>query len=231
MRKTPAPAAGQAAVEPHRPAAEGTPRPSTHGLGERLRARRAEVGISLRELARRVEVSASLVSQIETGKVHPSVTTLYAIISELGGSLDEMLFGDGPATSDLMPVPAMGPNGSAARALAHPPGPSVQRGDDRKALQLNRGVRWERLTRESVPGVEFLYVVYEPGAESGPPDSFQRHSGREWGYIVSGTLDVDIGFETYVLAAGDSITYDSGTPHRLHNQGTAPVEAIWFQLA
>ena len=47
--------------------------------------------MSLRELARRLHVSASLVSQIETGKAQPSVRTLYAIVNELGLSLDEVL--------------------------------------------------------------------------------------------------------------------------------------------
>ena len=59
-------------------------------LGKRLREERTERGISLRELARRLEVSPSLVSQIETGKIQPSVRTLYAMVSELGVSLDDV---------------------------------------------------------------------------------------------------------------------------------------------
>ena len=63
----------------------------THSpLGERLRQERDRLGLSLRELARRLDVSPSLVSQIETGKIQPSVRTLYAMVSELGVSLDEM---------------------------------------------------------------------------------------------------------------------------------------------
>ena len=61
------------------------------GVGAQLRVKRRENGMSLRELARRLDVSASLVSQIETGKSQPSVRTLYAIATELGLSLDEML--------------------------------------------------------------------------------------------------------------------------------------------
>ena len=55
-------------------------------LGERLREKRTERGLGLRELARRLDVSPSLVSQIETGKIQPSVRTLYAMVSELGVS-------------------------------------------------------------------------------------------------------------------------------------------------
>jgi transcriptional regulator with XRE-family HTH domain len=66
------------------------------GVGAQLRVKRRENGMSLRELARRLDVSASLVSQIETGKSQPSVRTLHAIATELGLSLDEMLEQGGP---------------------------------------------------------------------------------------------------------------------------------------
>ena len=62
------------------------------GVGQRLRSERERHGVSLRELARRLEISPSALSQIETGRSRPSVGTLYAIVSELDMSLDE-LFG------------------------------------------------------------------------------------------------------------------------------------------
>lgn len=199
------------------------------GLGGRLRARRDELGVSLRELARRIGVSASLISQIENGKVQPSVSTLYALVTELGASFDELLFGEAP----LPPADSARASSSAdllATILTYPRGPAVQRSEDRKTIQLSAGVRWERLTAHSVPGVEFLYVVYEPGAESGPPESFQRHSGREWCYVVHGTLHLVVGFDEHELRPGDAITYDATLPHRLTNRGRVDAETIWFQL-
>src|SRR3954468_6878577 len=67
--------------------------PSPAEVGERLRERRKELSVSVRELARRVSVSPSLISQIENGKASPSVGTLYAIVTEMGLSLDA-LFAD-----------------------------------------------------------------------------------------------------------------------------------------
>src|SRR4029077_19725557 len=64
-------------------------------VGAQLREKRFEMGMSLRELARRLDVSPSLVSQIETGKIQPSVRTLYAMVSELGISLDDVFHADG----------------------------------------------------------------------------------------------------------------------------------------
>src|SRR5215213_9238944 len=62
-------------------------------VGARLRAAREGLGISLRELARRVGVSPSLVSQIELDRVNPSVSTLYALVTELGMTMSDV-FGD-----------------------------------------------------------------------------------------------------------------------------------------
>ena len=59
-------------------------------LGSRLREERERARISQRELARRLGVSASLISQIESGQSKPSVSTLYAIVTELDVSLDDV---------------------------------------------------------------------------------------------------------------------------------------------
>jgi transcriptional regulator with XRE-family HTH domain len=197
-------------------------------IGQRLRERRLARGYSLRRLAERLDVSPSLISQIETGRARPSVNTLYAIASELGVSLDELLFNDAARA-------ARAARGAAdAGPQVVPPAPAavapVQRADDRAAIRLASGVVWERLTTESVSGIDFLYVTYEVGGASSPEHEFQRHGGHEWGYVLSGTLGVTIGFEDHVLGPGDSISIDSTVPHRLYNRGTVPVHGIWFVL-
>ena len=69
-------------------------RPDYPEMGERLREARQARNLSLRTLAERLGVSPSLISQIETGRANPSVSTLYAIAAELDVSLDELLFND-----------------------------------------------------------------------------------------------------------------------------------------
>src|SRR5690606_31476092 len=64
-------------------------------IGRRLREVRLERGLSLRSLAQTLGVSASLISQVETGKTQPSVSTLFAMVTQLGMSLDEFLSPDG----------------------------------------------------------------------------------------------------------------------------------------
>jgi mannose-6-phosphate isomerase-like protein (cupin superfamily) len=91
-------------------------------------------------------------------------------------------------------------------------------------------VRWERLTRESDRDVEFLYVVYPVGAESCPPNALMTHGGREYGYVTSGTMGVQVGFEEYELGRGGSIAFDSSSPHRLWTIGDEPVHAVWVVI-
>ena len=195
-------------------------RPDYPRIGGHLRESRQARNLSLRELAQRLGVSPSLISQIETGRANPSVSTLYAIATELDVSLDELLFGDRRPAS---PIPPSGtPGGSTDQKL--------QRAENRKSIRLASGVVWERLTPLSEPGVEFLYVTYEVDGASSPNGSFQRHDGHEWGYVTEGRLEVKIGFDEYILEPGDAISYDSTVPHRLANVGDTPVHAIWFVL-
>ncbi len=245
-------------------------------VGSRVREERLAQRIGVRELARRVGVSASLISQVELGKASPSVGTLYAIVNELGLSLDELFFRQAaagrPAEATSVGPPAGQPadGGPAGGGLAgggpagggpagggpadegptvgHPasrptadPGvagsphghargwsvdPVVRRGAG-QVIQLATGVQWERLAPPTPQDVDFLQVAYHPGSESCPPDSLMRHSGHEYGHIISGRMGVTIGFDTYELGAGDSIAFDSTMPHRLFAIGAETVEAIW----
>lgn len=185
------------------------------GIGDRLREERVRAGISQRELARRLGLSASMISQLESGMSKPSVGTLYAIVTELNLSLDRIIRGE-DFTGDE-PGPAVEPEVSP---LVHP--------EDRQTIDLASGVRWEELSPTSEEGVDFLHATYEVGGASTPDHSLMRHHGREYGYVMTGVLGIQIGFQEYELQPGDSIAFDSTTPHRLWNKCDEPVHAIWF---
>lgn len=185
----------------------------TREVGARLRAARVERGLSLRGLAQAVEVSPSLLSQIENGLARPSVGTLWAVVSELGVSLDRVFEGAGDAA-----------------APATPDQPSVQRADLRPVIELSDGVRWEQLDAAHDPDVVFAFVTYEPGGQAaGRPHA--RHRGREYGYLVSGRLAIEISNERVELGPGDAVSFDSSTPHRFVAVGDEPARAVWFNVA
>jgi transcriptional regulator with XRE-family HTH domain len=209
---------------PQRAARRSARPPLEEDVGPRLRAYREQRGLSLRELARRLGVSPSAISQIETGKSRPSVSTLYSIVSELGMSLDE-LFGapkpTPPAAPPAAATPSSRPTGQK-RAERH-----VQRADSRATIDLESDVRWERLTPGPDHDLDFLFVTYDVGGASSEGNRSIRHSGHEYGLILSGTLEVTVGFDHYVLGPGDSISFDSTVPHHLTNRGDEPVRGVW----
>jgi len=266
-------------------------------IGQRIREERLRRGYNLRTLARAVNVSASHISQIETGKCRPSVSTLYAITTVLGVSIDDIFDGAGGAggsdgaegagvagglggAGDLSGAGALvgiddagGANGSrvagpgvgnvavsttgqqartilsqsgagqsgqgpagqgAAAALvalasehARRVGPIVGPGE-RETLELDSGVTWDRLGH--VPGlhVDFLLITYAPGGSSSSTDQLMRHSGTEYGYLISGELTVTLGFSEYKIVPGDAICFASSTPHRYRNEGTEQAVGVWF---
>lgn len=185
-------------------------------IGAKLREAREKRKLSLRELARRVGVSPSLISQIELDRVNPSVSTLWAIVTELGITMSDV-FGETPDAPEQT-VAAERVDDVVVEPAA------------RRVISLASGVRWERLTPHSDPDVEFLYVVYPVGAESSPEHALVTHGGREYGYVSSGILGVQVGFDEYVLGPGASIAFDSSAPHRLWAIGNRPVHAIWVVI-
>lgn len=194
----------------------------------RLREARERTGLSLRQLAKRLDISASALSQIETGKSRPSVRTLYAVVSELGLSLDELFDNRGRQPAEAATSATVRRGAGASEWMAATAAVPVVRAGERASLDLDSGVRWERLTSEHDPVIDFLFVDYEPGGASNANGALVRHAGREYGIVLEGELDVTVGFETYRLGPGDSISFSSDEPHLLANHGTVPARGIWF---
>jgi transcriptional regulator with XRE-family HTH domain len=192
-------------------------------IGVRLAAHRARRSMKVSALARQIGVSPSLISQIERGQSRPSVSTLFALAEALEVPVDAF-FRDShepvAPRENGEPPSGVGPPADA------PPGERryVVRRDDRAGIDIAGGVRWERLTPTHLDEVEFMEIVYEPGAESHP--SLYRHPGMEMVLVLSGRMDIFVGFDRHELAPGDSICFPSTTPHRYHNPTGETTRAI-----
>lgn len=207
-----------------------------NSIGDRLESERKRQGRTLRELAAQAGVSASLLCSIEKGRVNPSVGTLFEISNALGvhpqfffvadeaetaavAVAAEPLIGVARAAEDPRPV---GAGTDPARRTVQP---HVLTPENRPTLRLTDGVIWQLLMAQPDDSVEFMEVEYPPGASSG--EEMFSHPGREFGLVLAGEVTLDVGFERFVLRAGDSIGYESTTPHRLENTGTEPMRAVW----
>jgi transcriptional regulator with XRE-family HTH domain/quercetin dioxygenase-like cupin family protein len=203
--------------------------------------------LSLRELGRRVGVSASLLSQIENGKSDPSVSTLYALVAELGLSLDTLLEPESSEVADVVDsgmsdntlsdtidgLKSAGIVGGAVTSdvqkNAQNQSPVVLPGE-RRILIMDSGVVWERLTRGPSEFLDALLVTYEPNGTSSSSGQLMTHSGLEFAYLMEGELTLQLGFETHVMKAGDSLQFESSTPHLYYNAGTVPAKGLWYVM-
>jgi transcriptional regulator with XRE-family HTH domain len=189
-------------------------------IGARLAAHRARRGVKVSALARQIGVSPSLISQIERGQSRPSVSTLFALAEALEVPVDAF-FRDG----DAQPPPEPARLGlvvddePAAAGDRH-----VVRRDRRSAIDIEGGVRWERLTPAPLDDLEFMELVYGPGAESHA--SLYRHPGMEMVLVLSGKLVIFLGFDRHELDAGDSICFPSSQPHRYLNPTEETTRAV-----
>lgn len=232
------------------PASDGSGRASgevglADGIGRRLAEYRERRGLRVAQFARAIGVSPSLISQIERGQARPSVSTLFAMAQALDVPVDAFfraqerqdILAAGEVRSqepgEVTHGQAVGSSGEQAGG----PGPRpehpadggaenryVVRRENRPAIDIEGNVRWERLTPRTLPHLDFLELVYGPGAESNPTP--YTHPGTEMVLVTSGTLDITVGFERYRLRPGDSMHLPSSMPHRYVNPTGETTRAV-----
>lgn len=191
-------------------------------IGEHVSALREERGLKISDLARRIAVSPSLIGQIERGQSRPSVTTLFALAQALEVPVDAFFDVQASPLPDHSTRPEL--DQATARRLAESVWPDAADGSlvsylltaaERPRVDIRGGVRWERLTRATIPGIEFMELVYEPGAAS--DTQLYRHPGLECVLVTHGCFDITVGFDLHHVGVGDSMTFPSSLPHRYVN--------------
>ncbi len=190
-------------------------------IGAELRRVRVARKLSLRSVASAVNVSASLLSQVETGKTQPSVSTLYSLVNHLGISLDGLMKGQAQS------------GGEALSSSEYEDGHHgiVQRRSENPAIEMENGVVWERLADGGRDDADPLMVTYEPGSSSSVEGKMMRHDALEYGVIIEGTLTLRIENDSHVLSPGDSFSFDANQLHMYENNSPKPARGIWFVIA
>lgn len=181
-------------------------------IGINLRELRKQRGLTLSDVSKQTGMTISSLSQIERGIANPSVFSLKKISDALEvpiGFFFEDHSGGGDADAELLnqkDSPVVSPQ-------------------KRKIVRVTPGITFYFLNPDLHGSVEFIYNVYEPGADTGP--DLYSHVGEECGVVVEGELEVYIGEQIYYLKEGDSITFKSSTPHRIRNTGTRRACGFW----
>lgn len=188
-------------------------------IGEELRRVRVSRKLSLRSVATEVGVSASLLSQVETGKTQPSVSTLYALVNHLGISLDGLMKGQVQVEET-----------TTDHSYEDGHHGIVQRRNENPIIEMENGVVWERLADGGRHDADPLMVTYEPGSSSSVDGKMMRHDALEYGVIIEGTLTLRIESEVHQLYPGDSFSFDANRLHMYENNSSKPARGIWFVI-
>jgi transcriptional regulator with XRE-family HTH domain len=195
-------------------------------LGAKLRQEREAKNLSLRSVATAVGVSASLLSQVETGKTQPSVSTLYSLVTYLGLSMDDLM-----GRQSVVTRAANRKVSEVATEQVEASDQVVQRAIDNPTIDMENGVHWERLAVGNTQWVSPIMVTYAPGGSSSVEGKLMRHEAIEYGVIIEGSLTLKLEFKTYELNAGDSFCFDAHRPHMYFNPTDKDTKGVWFVMA
>ena len=174
------------------------------GFGKNVRALRLKKNLTLHDLANRTKRSVSLLSQIETGKVSPSFSTMRIVADALDISLSQLILDE---------------EANEARDS------SLMEISERKVLTTQGGVQHQLLSRNLALPFEFISFEIPPGASTG--EDLYAHEGLECGLLLEGTVEIQVGDKVYRMKPGNTITLNSSIPHKLSNCGKKTARAVW----
>jgi DNA-binding transcriptional MerR regulator/quercetin dioxygenase-like cupin family protein len=167
--------------------------------GQRLRRLRTRRGLSLAQVARATGVSVGFLSSLERGQMHSSVATLRRIARFYRTNILSLFEIAGET-------------------------PRLVRPAERKVLETNAGVRMELLAWGNTVMEPHLFRVKPRG---GSGESYS-HEGEEFLHVFRGEFEIWLGdAEHYHLKMGDSLYFESSTPHRWRNPGRTEAWLLW----
>ncbi len=170
-------------------------------IGQRLREIRTRLGMSQRHLARVSGVANATISQIEAGRLNPTVSMLKKVLDGIPMSMSEFFADDFEFAEPLF---------FRADELTEIADGGVS------FLQVGKNLHNK--------AIQLLKECYQPGAGTGRHAI--THEGEECGIVLSGRLEVTVADQKAVLRAGDAYYFRSDQPHRFHNPGSDPCELI-----
>jgi transcriptional regulator with XRE-family HTH domain len=174
-------------------------------IGEKIRLLRKSRQVTLKDMAKRTDLSIGYLSQVERNMSSPSVNVLRDIATALNVNI-----------SWFFEAPERSPTGEER---------FIVRENNRRHLHFRSGITDSLLTPNLSGQIELLLSRFEPGASSG--EEPYTHQGEEAGVVMAGQLELWIGRERFLLSEGDSFNFLSSVPHRYRNPGETESVVIW----
>lgn len=183
----------------------GLSRTDSIPVGQQIRDLRRAKGLRIAGLASEIGRSVGHVSQVERGLSPVTIPDLKKIADALGVEINWFFQGQAMAPPEERDI-------------------IVRRANRRELNYSGTGVREALLSPHLHGAFEMVLTTLEPGADSGVAYS---RTGEEGGFVLEGTLDLEVDGRKYSLSAGDSFSFESTRPHRCANSGSQVTRVLW----
>lgn len=170
-------------------------------IGEKIKHLRLRHQLTQEELADRLELSKSFISQIERNRTSPSIQTLEEITQTFGLSLKDFFEEEEPQVSF-----------------------SKDDSFEKYEKDHKMHIRW-LIPNAQQRDMEPILVTLEP---NGITYEDTAHTGQEFGYVLEGTLELQLGTQCFTLTKGEAFYYDATTSHLLRNPSTSEAKFLWI---
>lgn len=173
-------------------------------IAERIRGLREIAHLSIETCAADLKIPASAYKEYESGTVDIPVSFLYQIAHKFQVELSSILTGEEPRLHVY----------------------SVTRGGRGVKVDRRKDYDYQSLAFNFIDKkMEPFLITVDPRPES-EPMPLNAHPGQEFNYLLEGTLKVNVGGHEVVLAAGDSIYFDSRHPHGMRAVGKTKAKFV-----
>ncbi|MFD8542135.1 helix-turn-helix domain-containing protein [[Kitasatospora] papulosa] len=173
-------------------------------VGQRMRHYRKLRGMTLQDLAAATGLSVSMLSTLERGQTGVSVSTIHAIAQALDISITALFQASGPGD------------------------PVVKRADQRRDFTAG-GAGRTLVVADPDARLELYVYDFQPDTASAAAPSI--HNGTEYGFVVEGTITVEIDGRPFTLQPGDAVQYSTRSRHLMKNISDRPARAVWLNIS
>lgn len=170
-------------------------------IGKKIKELRMQKGLTQEELANRTELSKGFISQLERDLTSPSIATLIDVLQCLGTNLEGFF------------------------AYTTPEQVVFKKEDyfEKEDCEYKNLIKWI-IPNAQKNMMEPILLTLEPGGSTYPDNP---HEGEEFGYVLKGTITINIGSNSYRVKKGESFYYEASKSHYIEASGNHGAQLIW----
>ena len=169
-------------------------------VGDRLKRLRVQSGVSLREQARTIGISASSLSALENSRGGMSLSRLQLVAQHFGLHISDLLVSD---------------QSTNGRPDDHRVEIIRRSSEPQSGVRRGKGTIYRLLGSGHGHDIQPATITFEPGG--GYERDRMGHAGEEFAYVVFGDIELLHGKQTYRLGPGDSARFPATVPHAYRN--------------